>query len=513
MYQSSRSASQRLFKRTMDDGLPPNLDSKTFSNDLGKFFVQKIDTIRTQLDTDQQTDSYPEDDTSSADETVPPFPTFTMLSVRDVKQLIQKSALKSCPLDPMPSTLVSKCEDLLPVLTKIVNNSLQSGCFPQIWKETLVFPLLKKPGLDVIFKNFRPVSNLSFVSKLIERAAFNQIHGHLVRNNLYPVAQSAYRRNHSTETALLKVMNDILLNMNKQHVTILVLLDLSAAFDTVDHSILLNRLSSKLGLNGTALAWFRSYLSGRSQRVSVRGTVSDKFDLRYGVPQGSCLGPLLFTVYASALFDVLEKHLPNVHCYADDSQLYISFSPKAHSGQADAVASIEHCIQDIRQWMSQDKLVMNDAKTELLLIGTRQQLGKITAFYHSAAFYYLYNIRRIRKYLSKECTETLIHAFISSRLDYCNSLLYGLPAYQIQKLQRVQNSAARLVFHESKFCDITPLLRALHWLPVAYRIVFKILLLTFKAIHKLAPTYISELVSPKDTGGRYYLRSNNGKLP
>ena len=138
------------------------------------------------------------------------------------------------------------------VLTKIVDNSLQSGLFPDIWKEALVFPLLKKPGFDVIFMNFRPVNNLSFVSKLIEGAAFNQIHGHLV--NLYPVAQSAYRRNHSTETALLKVMNDILLNMNKQHVTILVLLDLSAAFDTVDHSILLNRLSSKLGLNGTALA-------------------------------------------------------------------------------------------------------------------------------------------------------------------------------------------------------------------------------------------------------------------
>ena len=89
---------------------------------------------------------------------------------------------------------------------------------------------------------------------------------------------------------------------------------------------------------------------------------------------------------------------------------------------------------------------------------------------------------------------------------------YSLPAYQIQKLQRVQNSAAHLVFHKSKFCHITPLLRALHWLPVAYRIVFKVLLLTFKAIHKLALTYISELVSPKDTGGRYYLRSNNGKL-
>ena len=256
-------ASQRLFNGTVDDGLPPNVDSRTFSNDLGKYFVQKIDTIRTQLDTDQQTDSFleddtlsaaqqtdslPEDDTPSAvlyetdslpvedtlstvlDETVPSFPTFTMLSLRHVKQLIQNSSFESCPLDPMPSTLVSKCEDLFPDPTKIVNNSLQSGRFPEIWKEALVFPLLKKPGLDIIFKNFRPMSNLSFVSKLIEMAAFNHIHGHLVSINLYPVAQSAYRRNHSTETALLKVVNDILLNMNKQHVTILVLLDLSAAF-------------------------------------------------------------------------------------------------------------------------------------------------------------------------------------------------------------------------------------------------------------------------------------------
>ena len=152
----------------MDDGRRPNLDIRTFSNDLGKHFVQKIDTIRTQLDTNQQTDSYPEDDTPSAaqqtdslleddiasavlDETVPSFPTFMMLSVRDVKQFFQNFALKSCPLDPMPSTLVSKGEDLLLVLTKIVNNSLQSGRFPETWKEPLVFPLLKKPSLVVIF--------------------------------------------------------------------------------------------------------------------------------------------------------------------------------------------------------------------------------------------------------------------------------------------------------------------------------------------------------------------------
>ena len=113
-------------------------------------------------------------------------------------------------------------------------------------------------------------------------------------------------------------------------------------------------------MNGTALGWFRSYLSGRSQRVSVRGAVSDKFDLRYGVPQGLCLGPFAFTVYASALFDVAEKYLPTVHCYADNSQLCISFSPKAHSGLSEAVASIEHCIQDIRHAVDVSRQVAHE---------------------------------------------------------------------------------------------------------------------------------------------------------
>ena len=125
----------------------------------------------------------------------------------------------------------------------------------------------------------------------------------------------------------------------------------------------------------------------------------------------------------------------------------------------------------------------------------------------SVAFYHLYNIRGIRKYLSKETTEILIHAFISSRVDYCNSLYYGLPAYQLMKLQIIQNAAARLVFQESKYCHITPILRDLHWHPVKYRIDYKILLLTFKAIHGLAPAYIQELIAIKQRS-KYSLPSN-----
>ena len=126
----------------------------------------------------------------------------------------------------------------------------------------------------------------------------------------------------------------------------------------------------------------------------------------------------------------------------------------------------------------------------------------------SATFYHLYNTRRIRQHLTKECTETLIHTFITSHLDYCNSLLHGSPDYLLNKLQRVQNAAARIIFKESKYCHVTPLLRTLHWLPVVYHIQFKILLLTFKAIHGNAPSYISDLISVKDNY-TYSLRSSN----
>ena len=173
--------------------------------------------------------------------------------------------------------------------------------------------------------------------------------------------------------------------------------------------------------------------------------------------------------------------------------------------------------------------MLNDDKTEFLIIGSRQQLPNVsiqsinvgqvevssvvsarntgTCFdthldmrTHitktcSSAFYYLYNIRHIRKHLSRESTEKLVHAFISSRLDYCNSLLYGIPEYQTRKLQRVMNASARLIYRAPKFCHITPLLRELHWLPVRARIHYKILLITHKILHGHAPKYLSDLIS------------------
>ena len=188
---------------------------------------------------------------------------------------------------------------------------------------------------------------------------------------------------------------------------------------------------------------------------------------------------MLSVLYFSKLFEITGCYLPNVHVYADDTQLYISFSPNDIDEQLNTLSAIKDCVAAIRSWMSEDKLKLNDDKTEFLLVGTRQQLAKVcikdikvdcveispsssvrnlgvwfdsslnisehmtklcaSAFF--SCFFYLYNIRCIRKYLSKDSAETLVYAFISNRSDYGNSLLFGLPQYQIQTLQRVQNAS------------------------------------------------------------------------
>ena len=197
-------------------------------------------------------------------------------------------------------------------------------------------------------------------------------------NSVYPEMQSSYRKGHSTETALLRVVNDILMKMNSQEVTLLVMLDLSAAFDNVNHDILLKRLHEELGIADLALRWFESYLHNRVQKVGIDGSTSNPFDLCCGVPQGSCLGPILFIIYASKLFKIIEHELPSAHCYADDTQLYLSFKPNSTS-QDQVLQAMENCIEKIRRWMIHNRLLINNSNTELILIGSKQQLSNLQA--------------------------------------------------------------------------------------------------------------------------------------
>ena len=389
----------------------------------------------------------------------------------------------------------------------------------------LTTPLLKKSSLDKEdLKNYRPVSNLSYISKLSEKVIVKQLNQHMIDNNLHEPFQSAYRSHHSTETALLRVHNDILQAIDKKNCVMLVLLDLSAAFDTIDHDILLNRFEKTLGLTGSVLSWLKSYFSERYQSVNIKGKSSEKHPLKTGMPQGSVFGPFGFPHYSGPLGAICRRHRIQYHLYADDTQLYISFTP---SDCPTATSRLEACISEIRDWMKNNFLKLNDSKTEFLTFGSRHQLAKVPTLsinigdttvpaassarnigaifdchlsmdkqissISQSCYLHLRNISQIRHYLSPEHTERLVCAFISSKIDHLNCLLYGLPKYKIHRLQLIQNNAARLISRTRRCESITPILISLHWLPVESRIEYKILLLTFKALNGLAPNYLSDL--------------------
>jgi hypothetical protein len=499
-----------------------------FSN----FFRNKIMLIRENLDNDDGKCHNLYHHTPVENRSESSLTAFRPLAEQEVIKLVRQSPNKSCLLDPIPTWLLKEHLDVLsPIITTIVNTSLESSTVPQSMKNAIVRPLIKKSSLDANhLKNYRPVSNLTFTSKITEKAVDFQLSNHLVENDLLPTIQSAYRPNHSVETALLKVHNDILRAVDESKGVILVLLDLSAAFDTIDHDKLLERLEHSMGIRDEALAWMKSYLTDRTQAVHINGVTSEHTVLKYGVPQGAVLGPKDFTMYTPLIASIAELHDVLVHLYADDTQLYIPFSLDSPHYLTQAMRKIQLCVKDIASWMRENKLQLNMDKTEVMIITSARQSHKVNieeinigdsvitpakvirnlgAMFDSkmtmepqvqavcrATNYQLRRLGHIRKFLTRPSTEKIVHAVVTSRLDCNNALLYGLPDTLISKLQRLQNTAARIVTRKRKHEHITPTLKDLHWLPVHQRILYKMLLLTYKCLNNLAPQYLTDMIIP-----------------
>ena len=489
--------------------LPSCKDDLTLSNEFADFFTQKIDTIRAEIENDPTVDLQMRNSLHSEFIMEEGLSEFNILSGDDVTKLISLMPCKLNSFDPLPlSFLKENVSHFSAPLGIIVNQSLQSGVFPDSLKHGSVSPILKSPNDDFeVHKNYRPVTTLTFLSKLLEKAASCQIISYLENKKLIPQYQSAYLKSHSCETALFKFTNDVQQILSENKAVILVQLDLSAAFDTVDHAVLLNLLKCKFGIKGTVLKWLTSYLHGRSFSVKI-GSVNGKTVLLiYGVPQGSILGPLLFILYISDLPIIASKFNIALQSYADDSQLYTSFDPQ--TDYSSVLDRVKACFQEIEKWMKSNYLKMNVDKTEVLFIakprihslssnmsiilgdecyisssnqsvkslgtyinGTMSVNNAVSEIVKSCNF----NLKKISvfKYmLSVKQKLLLMKSHVLSKLDYCSVLLANSPAYQINRLQKLINKAIRFVYLLKKRDHISSYLKEAHVLPMNYRIQYK----------------------------------------
>ena len=365
------------------------------------------------------------------------------------------------------------------------------------------------------------MSNLSFLSKLVEKASLISFTNHMDSYGLLPSYQSAYRANHSTETLLVKLQNDILCNKEKSFVTPLAAMDLSAAFDTVNHQLLLNILERCFGVCDVAKDWISSYLSDRQFKVCINNSLSTPLTLDFSVPQGSINGPVYFTCYSSTM-DTCVTDDQSLIGYADDHSIYTSFKAGDASSEVDSIKKLSSSLGKVKDWMQCNRLKMNDEKSEFIIFGSKAQLPKcITSVisigdisihrsekikllgvflddslnlkYHismkaRASALAMYNLKKIRNYLDRSSCLKYANALIFSHMDYCNSLFINLPDSTLHPLQRIQNLTAKLILGRSKFDSASAALKELHILPIKARIEYKILLLVFKCLHNLALT-------------------------
>ena len=528
-----------LINKNQEKIFPDHLNEKVLADDFAKFYKQKIDVIRNSLHI-----------VKCPEFVIKPvfkeLLEFRAVTVSDIIDVIKSLPNKQSSLDPIPCNLVKLCQsELSLVFKKVINSSFKLGAFPNSLKVATVTPIIKSSRLDSeLFNSYRPISNLTILSKLLEKCVLNQLVDHLNINNLYCELQSAYRPGHSCETALMKIHHDTLNYLSSTTYAVLVFLDFSAAFDTIDHDILLKRLKFNFGINHKALDWFSSYLQHRSYKVKINNTLSDGTKLNYGVPQGSILGPILFSLYITEINNIISSHNLSCHFYADDIQIYLKCDNNTD------FKNLINCLEQINEWTSCNYLRLNSSKTKIMAVypqNYRQtkitelnimgETIKVENTVKNLGFTIDKNLR-MDKQINQVCSQgyfmlrrlwkisdkvtnislrtQLVHSGILSKIDYCNSLYASLPNIQIKKLQKLINSSARFIFNikgKARFQHITPKLQQLHFLPMEYRIKFKICLMVYKTINNInAPLYLQQLINTRKPIINRSLRIDHDKL-
>ena len=410
-------------------------------------------------------------------------------------------------------------------LLYIINESLLHGTFPDEWKLARVTPVFKNSGDVDVMSNYRPISVIGHIAKMVEQLVRSQLVRYLEEHSFITPDQSAYLKGHSTQTSLHRVIDDWLDNINEDQITDACLLDMSKCFDTINHSILLQKLSM-YGIKHQELKWFSSYLDNRKQAVLYHNELSCFVDVTCGVPQGSVLGPFLFLLFINDISQfTTDGCLTNL--YADDSIIYASGDKILQVQQ-----KLQQSVKNISSWYKVDRLKINIDKTKVMLIGSKSQLKSLNVDdfilsyddtslelvenakylgmfincdiswdFHvrrlcQSTYYHISLLRRLRRIFPMNLLLQVYKSYIQPRLDY-GITLYGCSTQKnIDLVQRVQNHAARLTMGNFDYinCRGIDLVKRLDLYIIRERRDYFLTTLMFKAIHGIAPHYLSDRI-------------------